>query len=48
MSVYGYASFGVEGGMWDLTVLVSDHCLSFYFTGHAVLERLSACVSTSV
>ena len=23
--------FGFEGGMWDLIVLVPDHCLSFYF-----------------
>ena len=22
--------FGYEGGIWDLTVLVSDHCLSTY------------------
>ena len=22
--------FGFEGGMWDLNVLVPDHCLSFY------------------
>ena len=24
--------FGSEGGMWDLIVLVPDHCLSFYCT----------------
>ena len=24
--------FGFEGGMWDLLVLVPDHCLSFYFS----------------
>ena len=24
--------FDFEGGMWDLIVLVPDHCLSFYFT----------------
>ena len=23
--------FGSEAGMWDLIVLVPDHCLSFYF-----------------
>ena len=23
--------FGFEGRMWDLTVSVPDHCLSFYF-----------------
>ena len=24
-------SFGFEGGMWDVIILVSDHCLSFHF-----------------
>ena len=24
-------SFGFEGGIWDMIVLVPDHCLSFYF-----------------
>ena len=23
--------FGVEGGKWDLIVLIADHCLSVYF-----------------
>ena len=23
--------FGFEGGMWDLIVLIPDHCLSVYF-----------------
>ena len=23
--------FGFESGMWDLIVLISDHCLSIYF-----------------
>ena len=23
--------FGIEGGMWDVIVLISDHCLSIYF-----------------
>ena len=27
-----YPPFGFEGGMWDLIVLVPDHCFSFYFT----------------
>ena len=33
LSVYvlSYFSFGFEGRIWDLTVLVPDHCLSFYF-----------------
>ena len=26
-----YFPFGFEGRMWDLIVLVPDHCLSFYF-----------------
>ena len=28
--------FGLEGGMWDLDliVFVPDHCLSVYFTHH--------------
>ena len=24
--------FGIEGGMWDVIVLIPDHCLSIYFT----------------
>ena len=24
--------FGFEVGMWDLIVLVTDHCISFYFS----------------
>ena len=23
--------FGIEGGMWDVIVLISDHCLYIYF-----------------
>ena len=23
--------FGFDGGMWDLIVIVSDHCISFHF-----------------
>ena len=23
--------FGFEGGMWDLIVIIPDHCLSIYF-----------------
>ena len=23
--------FGIEGGMWDVIVLILDHCLSVYF-----------------
>ena len=24
--------FGIEGGMWDVIVLIPDHCLSIYLT----------------
>ena len=30
--VFSYFPFGFEGRIWDLTVSVPDHCLSFYFT----------------
>ena len=30
--VSSYFPFGFEGRMWDLIVLVPDHCLSFYST----------------
>ena len=30
--VFSYFPFGFEGRMWDLTVSVPDHCLSFYFS----------------
>ena len=35
--------FGFEGGMWDLIVLIPDHCLSIYFT--KLIEQVSAAVS---
>ena len=35
--------FGFEGMMWDLIVLVPDHCLSFYFNKISVC--LSVCLS---
>ena len=28
--VFSYFPFGFEGRIWDLIVLVPDHCLSFY------------------
>ena len=34
-----YFPFGFEGRMWDLIVLVPDHCLSFYFTND--MKRLT-------
>ena len=34
-------SFGFDGGMWDLIVLVPDHCLSFTLPqSHKVNEPL--------
>ena len=32
--------FGIEGGMWDVIVLIPDHCLSIYFL-------LSCCINVS-
>ena len=29
--VFVHFPFGFEGGMWDLIVLIPDHCLSIYF-----------------
>ena len=33
LSIYVFSSFPVcfEGRIWDLSVIVPDHCLSFYF-----------------
>ena len=31
--------FGYEGGMWDLIVLIPDHCLSIYFGAAMSLRR---------
>ena len=28
--VYPSSLFGFEGGMWNLTVLIPDHCVSIY------------------
>ena len=30
-SVCSSFPFGIEGGMWDVIVLIPDHCLSIYF-----------------
>ena len=27
-----FFSFGIEGRMWDVIVLISDHCISVYFS----------------
>ena len=29
-------SFGFEGGMWKLILLIPDHCLSIYFVSMSV------------
>ena len=29
---YVHLSFGFEGRMWDVIVLILDHCLSIYFS----------------
>ena len=29
--LYASFSFGFEGGMWHVIVLIPDHCLSIYF-----------------
>ena len=25
-------SFGIEGGVWDVIVIIPDHCLAIYFS----------------
>ena len=37
--VFSYFPFGCEGRMWDLTVSVPDHCLSFYFPNSQKMAR---------
>ena len=34
--------FGIEGGIWDVIILIPDHYLSTYFT--EVILMLKACV----
>ena len=38
-SVCVCASVSFEGGVWDLIILVPDHCLSFYLGAVSCLER---------
>ena len=43
-----YFPFGFEGRIWDLTVSVPDHCLSFYFTNTRDIQfspYVTLCVS---
>ena len=30
-NIWSACRFGIEGGMWDVIVLIPDHCLSIYF-----------------
>ena len=32
--------FGFEGAMWDLIILVSEHCISFYFTSEYTIRNI--------
>ena len=32
--------FGLLGGMWDVIVLIPDHCLSIYFAMNTVFSNL--------
>ena len=34
---HSFEIVGFEGRIWDLIVLVPDHCLSFYFEKNACL-----------
>ena len=36
--VFSYFLFGFEGRIWDLTVSVTDYCLSFYFVCKPLFE----------
>ena len=38
--VFGYFLFGFEDRMWDLIVLVPDHCLSFCYCRSTILSVL--------
>ena len=30
-------TFALEGGTWDLILLILDHCLSFYFDPYVII-----------
>ena len=38
MYLLSYFPFGFEGRMWDLIVLVPDHCLSFNLSRDAITD----------
>ena len=42
--VLTYFPFGFEGRIWDLIVLVSDYCLSFYFAITYTVIRTKCCL----
>ena len=46
--VFSYFSFGFECRMWDLIVLVSDHCLSIYFSQVNKLFHMCSTLFTGV
>ena len=47
--VFSYFPFGFDGRMWDLIVLVPDHCLSFHSSSVTLIWDgwLDAAVSIS-
>ena len=47
LSIYECASFGFEGGIWDLIALISDHCLPAYFA-HVLVMPGRECVQNRV
>ena len=40
--------FGFEGGIWDLIVLIPDHCLSVYFPKYVSISNLLIFTSAGV
>ena len=40
--------FSIDGGMWDVIVLIPDHCLSIYFLGGEILFVCAFCILLSM
>ena len=40
--------FGLEGGNWDLVVLISDHCLSIYFSCRFLMRENHAPLTNNI
>ena len=40
--------FGIEGEVWDVIVLIPDHCLLFTFPGQLCFGIISAVESTQI